>query len=256
MLMISVIVCSIQEPSWTLHERNVGRTIGVAHEYLRVDNRRKQSGICAAYNSGVAQSKGDILVFVHEDAFFMLPGWGQALEQKFAADPALGLVGVAGTQYLGSESMSWGCAGQPYIKGRVVHELEGGREFFMSVFSLNKSDAEVVAVDGLFFAVRRTLFDRIRFDEALFDAYHFYDLDLCMQVRRTHRLIVTWDILLQHRSAGNANDLWRTYGRRFLDKYKNELPATCAPVVPDFTKELQPGIKYDLRGKMSPDIIC
>lgn len=85
--MISVIVCSIQEPAWTLHERNAGRTIGVPHEYLRIDNRGKQSGICATYNSGIGRAQGDILVFVHEDAFFMLPGWGPILEQKFAADP-------------------------------------------------------------------------------------------------------------------------------------------------------------------------
>jgi hypothetical protein len=254
--MISVVVCSIQGPAWDLHERNVGRTIGVAHEYLRIDNRGKRTGICTAYNEGARQAQGDIVAFVHEDVFFMLPGWGAVLKSKFDADPHLGIVGVAGTQYLSNERMSWGCAGQPFIKGKVVHELEGGSEFFMSVFSLERNDAEVVAVDGLFFAVRRTLFDRIRFDEATFDAYHFYDLDLCMQVRRTHRIMVTSDILVQHRSAGKADDVWRAYGRRFLDKYKTALPATCAPAEPDFTKELQPGLRYDLRGKMSPEILC
>jgi GT2 family glycosyltransferase len=254
---ISIIVCSKMEPEWTLHERNARKTVGSDAEYLRIDNRGKSTGICAAYNKGVQTAKGDILTFVHEDVFFMEPLWGRVVERKFAADPTLGLVGVAGTQYLSRDGMSWAAAGRPFIRGRVVHELNDGAEFVLTVFSLDKTDAEVVAVDGLFFAVRRSLFDRIAFDEATFPGYHFYDLDLCMQVRRTHRLIVTWDLLLKHRSAGSTGDAWRASGRRFLDKYKNELPASCAgPVQPDFSKRPQFGENFDLKGKAPQEIIC
>ena len=110
----------------------------------------------------------------------------------------------------------------------------------MSVFSLDKGDAEVVAVDGLFFAVRRTLFERIRFNETTFNAFHFYDLDICMQVRRTHRCIVTGDILVQHRSAGKPDGVWRDYGRRFLDKYKNELRPPAPPPRRTLQRNLTP----------------
>ncbi len=79
--MISIIVCSIKEPSWKDHERNVKATIGTDHEYLRIDNRENNYGICEAYNRGAAKSKGDILVFVHEDVFFLERGWGPVLKQ-------------------------------------------------------------------------------------------------------------------------------------------------------------------------------
>ena len=141
--MISTIVCSRQNPSWTIHERNIARTAGISYEYLRIDNRDGRLGICAAYNLGVAKSKGDILVFVHEDVFFMECGWGKVLENKFAADPALGLLGVAGTQYLFADKMSWTAAGRPFLRGRVVHELNAGNEFFMTAFSLDKDDADI-----------------------------------------------------------------------------------------------------------------
>ena len=255
--MVSVIVCSKNPPEWTTHERNVGKTVGVPYEYLRMDNREKKTGICAAYNDGVKRAQGNILVFVHEDAFFMEPGWGRVLEQKFSADAKVGLVGVAGTQYLSRDSKSWASAGRPFIRGRVVHELNGGEDFMLTAFSLDKSDAEVVAVDGLFFAIKRELFERVSFDEQTFDAYHFYDLDICMQVRRTHRLIVTWDLLLKHCSAGSSGEAWRESGRRFLEKYKDELPANCAGIVqPDFSKKREFGQNFDLRGKASQEIIC
>jgi len=230
--------------------------VSAAHEYIRIDNRGSATGICAAYNRGVLLARGDILVFVHEDVFFMEPGWGSVLERKFSADASTGLIGVAGTQYLCKDKMSWSFAGRPFLKGRVVHELDGGAEFFMTAFSLDKADAEAVAVDGLFFAVRRDLFKTIRFDEATFDRYHFYDLDICMQVRRTHKIIVTWDILVKHLSAGKPDDAWRAYGKKFLEKYRNELPANCSGTEPDFSVKREMGISVDLKGKASQEIIC
>jgi hypothetical protein len=255
--MISVIVCTAQEEeAAAVHERNVVKTIGAPVEYLRIDNRGSASGICSAYNRGARAARGNLLVFVHDDAFFMQPGWGAVLNGKFSNDRTLGMLGVAGTQYLCRDRMSWTAAGMPYMKGRVVHDIASSGEFFMSAFSTEPGDSEVVAVDGLFLAIRRDLFGRIRFDEENFDGYHFYDLDICMQVRRTHSIAVTWDILIKHCSEGNPDDAWRRYGRKFLEKYRDELPASCGSGgEPDFTRKRVPGLKYDLRGKAGREII-
>ena len=124
----------------------------------------------------------------------------------------------------------------------------------LTVFSWDKRDAYVVAVDGLFFAIPTPLFSTVRFDDATFPGFHFYDLDICMQIRRTHRLIVTWDILLKHFSGGNMNELWRTEGNKFIDKYKAELPASCVSSIPDMAHHK--GIEsYDLRGKAELGVI-
>jgi hypothetical protein len=246
--MISVIVCSRQPPAWDVHQRNVAKTIGSDHEYVRIDNTAHTYGICGAYNKGVESAKGDIFVFVHEDVFFMEPGWGKIIESKFAGNPRVGLVGVAGTQYLFADNPAWIRAGQPFIRGRVVHELDGGASYILSVFSWDKSDAEVVAVDGLFFAIRANLFPGIRFDDRTFDAFHFYDLDICMQVRRSHSCVVTWDILLKHLSGGNADTKWVEAGKRFLAKYRGELPASTTAAIPDLSKYKE-AMHFDLRGK-------
>jgi hypothetical protein len=247
--MISVIVCSRQPQQWDIHKRNVAKTIGVGYEYISIDNTANTYGICGAYNKGVQQAKGDIFVFVHEDVFFMEPNWGKTIEAKFSSTPRIGLVGVAGTQYLFADNPGWIRAGQPFIRGRVVHELDNGASYILSIFSWDKNDAEVVAVDGLFFAIRSSLFPGIRFDDATFDKFHFYDLDICMQVRKTHACIVTWDILLKHLSGGKADSHWIEAGKRFLAKYKNELPAATVTGVPDLTNHKE-AMHFDLRGKV------
>lgn len=253
--MISVIVCSREDPSRDTHRRNIEKTIGCEFEYVRIDNRSNRYGICSAYNRGVDKSSGEIMVFVHEDVFFMEPGWGRMLLTKFGSDPSLGLIGVAGTQYLTHWHPAWLAAGDPFLRGRLVHELNGGATRYLSVFSWDKLDAEVVAVDGLFFAVRGDLFKGIRFDERTFDGFHFYDLDICMQIGKTHRLIVTWDILVKHLSAGNCDDSWKEAGVRFLEKYRDILPIRCVDSVPGNGKKTF-GRNYDISGAIPSGVIA
>jgi len=67
----------------------------------------------------------------------------------------------------------------------------------------------------------------------IFDRFHFYDLDLCMRVRKTHRIVVTSEILVKHLSAGSFDQAWQSYAERFLWKYADELPASSTHLVPD-----------------------
>ncbi|MBN1578772.1 MAG: glycosyltransferase [Chitinispirillaceae bacterium] len=246
--LVSIIVCSRKGPSSSLHECNLRKTVGaVPCEYIRIDNRDNRYSLSAAYNEGVRRSRGSIAAFVHEDVFFMEGGWGEKLVKKFI-DPTIGLVGVAGTEYLFADNPGWVAAGRPYIHGHVIHELDNGKVYHLTVFLWDDADAEVVAVDGLFFAVRHELFNTIRFDDKVFDGFHFYDIDLCMQIRRTHRCIVTWDLLVKHQSGGSFDDHWKRYALRFMEKYRSELPASCAATVPDRTRRI-PFENLDLKGK-------
>jgi len=248
--MISIIVCSRDPAQSDLHRRNVARTVGCEFEYLRIDNSARRLGICAAYNQGVASAGGEILVFAHEDVFFLEPAWGIILEKKFAASQKLGVLGVAGTQYLFADPPGWPVAGRPFLHGKVVQQT--GARMTLTVFSWEECDREMVAVDGLFFAVRAGLFKHIRFDETTFDGFHFYDLDLCMQARRTHTIIVTPDIMVKHLSAGSFDAVWRTYAGRFSEKYRAELPASCTGETPDLSRRIN-FESFDITGRVSAE---
>jgi hypothetical protein len=245
-LWVSVIVCSAQDPTWKIHEKHVARTIGCPHEYVRIDNTKSNCGICEAYNLGVERATGNIFVFVHEDVFFVTPNWGRILQEKFTMDKSVGLVGVAGTSYLYSDNPRWNAAGRPFVFGRVIHSLKEENKCYLTVFSEEEGDVEVVGVDGLFFAVHSSLFNKVRFDSHAFDQFHFYDLDLCMQVRETHRLLVTHDILVKHCSLGSCEGEWEKYGKRFLEKHSDKLPVSTGDKTPD-SQNTASFASFDLR---------
>jgi GT2 family glycosyltransferase len=251
--MISVVVCSRNPDGSDRHVKNIGRTIGVEHEYIPIDNSARTYSLCGAYNHGLDRSTGDIVVFVHEDVFFLGQNWGAILANKFRADAALGMIGVAGGQYLHAQAPGWCVCGRPFIHGKVVHESEG--RAILSVYSRVKGDVEVVALDGLFFAARRSIFEKIRFDDVTFDGFHFYDLDICMQARKAgYRLVVTEDILVKHLSGGSFDNVWVRYAQRFTRKYSSDFPVNCTSLVPDPEKK-ERFESFDVTGKM-PGILA
>ena len=245
--MISVIVCSRQPSSWLLHENHVKLTIGTSCEYIRIDNtNNKFPSLCAAYNEGIQRAKGDILVFMHEDASLETRDWGKVVEKKLK-DETIGLLGLCGTQHFFADNYEWVAADRPYLKGWIVHpqmliaralpEVSNqlpDNAFLMMKFDQTNKDFDVVALDGVFLAARREIFDKIEWDDQTFDDFHFYDMDISMQIRhRGYRIVSTTDIFLIHYTGGvYIKDTISKYGQRFLEKWKAHLPASCADTVP------------------------
>lgn len=250
--MISIIVCSKHFEAISIHKKHIADTIGVAYEYIVIDNTDRVMGICAAYNKGVELAKGDVLVFLHEDLFFITNGWGEIFQSKLTSDNDIGLIGVAGTKYLFENNPSWVAAGRPYILGKVVHKLAKNNKNLLTVFSDSNIDEEAVAVDGLCFAIKKSLFKSIQFDEKTFDSFHFYDLDICMQIGKLKKILVTSDILVKHLSGGSYDEKWKMYGIRFIEKYKNQLPASVIQQIPDINRRI-PFDTFPLDKLVKPD---
>ncbi|HEX3019635.1 MAG TPA: glycosyltransferase [Chitinispirillaceae bacterium] len=251
--MISVITCWSRPVADTIQEKNIAKTIGVDHQYIMVDGSTG-IGLAEAYNQGLAHVKGDIVVLIPEDVLFMKPNWGTVLEKKFASDPWLGAVGVAGTQYLFAEKYSWTAAGRPFIKGRVVHHLENG-DFFAVVFSPENGDFPVVAIDGVFMAIKSSILKDIAFDDECFKGNCFYDLDFCMQINHSHRLIVTTEIVLKRRHVLSFDKVWNSYGQQFLAKHAANLPVSCTDTIPDPQNFISSQV-VNLKGKAPIETIC
>jgi len=247
--MISAIICSRDPLAFSLVERNFRFTIGnIPCEVIRIDNTQNIFGICEAYNRGVFRAKGEVLVFLHEDVFHLEMNWGPRLLHKFSSDPTLGVVGVAGSQVLFSDPPIWTQAGRPWLFGKVVHELDNGARYFMTVFSKDSGDREVAVLDGCWMAVRRTVFDSCQFDSDTFPGFHFYDLDFCMQARKRWKIIGSTDILIKHRSAGGFGTSWKDSAQRFVQKWHQSLP-TCVSGTSIPTQTGEPFFNVDLKGK-------
>lgn len=224
--MLSVFLASVEE------------TIGSDYELVVVDNSENRYDIFSAYNYGVAQSKGDILLFAHEDLVMRSHGWGAALEQYMVDDPEIGMIGVVGTQCLSKAPRGWNTFG---VQGRNIKPIcrlvqmtinsedvfEGEKGFRMTGY--NPDSVEIIqamAVDGLFFAIRRSLFDNgsIRFDEETYGGFHVYDIDISMQVAQHKKVMIMLDVELKHISVGSYDKKYYESYYKYYMKWKDLLP--------------------------------
>ena len=221
--MISVIICSRTPDISDVLRQNITDTIGCAHEFVVIDNSRQQRSIFAAYNEGVNKAQGDILCFMHEDIRCHTKDWGTAVENRFRNDETLGLLGNLGSHFMPKCVCALGDSGllssNYYTKDKEDHYRE-------SRYFDDSGAAEVVVVDGMWYCVRRQLFaDRkIWYDES-FEGFHYYDLDICMQVWEAgYKCIVVDDVEMEHYSEGDIDRTFLNNSFRFFDKWKDSLP--------------------------------
>ena len=228
---VSIIICSRNPAEASSVRRNLLGTAKYPNslEIIVMDNREKNDGLCAVYNQGVAKANGRVLVFMHEDVWMMEKDWDTVLLKKFRELPEMQILGVAGSALLVNEPWPlWSKAGIPYTFGKVVHLIEKTGDYFLSLYNEREGDQEAVVVDGLWFAARKTLFEKCSFDSETFKKFHFYDLDICMQALEFGKVFVTTDIRVLHKSKGSFKDEWKEWSAIFVEKWKDKLPAKAA----------------------------
>ena len=227
--MISIVFSTkTPKPNFIKH---VKYTIGLKkweYEIIEViNNSDKESkwfnggkSLTEAYIEGLNKSKYEIVVFCHDDIIFETKKWGKKLFNNFDKTD-YGIIGMAGALSL-TESGFWGS--NPRTTLGIVNHLTNGRKF-KSTFSVDLGDniAQVVALDGLFFAVRK---DRLKyqFDSGV-KGFHFYDIDFTFGNHVNGcKVGVMFNIRLTHKSEGDFNDKWKDARVYFLEKWGELLP--------------------------------
>lgn len=168
------------------------------------DKENESLSLTQKYNSGieVALKDGiddeDIIVFSHEDVKILDQFFCEKLNMVFLNKPDVGLVGVIGTKEFLQNGMWW--ANTPdKLNGHIVQE-NNNKEFHLVKGKIGYFD-DIVAIDGLIFAIRGKLINEgLLFDENF--KFHHYDIDMCFQVLKRNYKIAIADILVKHKSAG------------------------------------------------------
>jgi GT2 family glycosyltransferase len=215
--MISIIICSVDDARFAATSANLGNLLkNDPHEIIRIGDARS---ICEGYTRGVAQSRGEHLIFCHDDIEILNDDFAVRLRAHLAE---YDLVGVAGTNRL--IRGEWVAAGPPYIFGQVAqsHPQQG---FVVRIFGAPaRCVGGIRAMDGLFIAARRDVVEKIPFDSQTFDGFHHYDLDFSFAAHLAgFRLGIANDIHVIHKSWGSQDQDWQTYLRRFDQKYAGRL---------------------------------
>jgi GT2 family glycosyltransferase len=213
--MISIIICSRTATISDELTKNIDQTIGIPYEFIIIDNSNNLYSIFSAYNEGVKRSKYEVLCFMHDDIIFKTNDWGIKVMNRLNS-PKLGAIGVAGSPYYAILPGAWWSGG--YICQSIYDEQE------LAYQPKQDNALPVVVLDGLWFCVRKSLFSKIRFDDTTYNGFHYYDMDISLQIQQTgYKLLSVYDISIQH-SSGKLDTIWLNNALLLQKKWEKNLP--------------------------------
>ena len=161
------------------------------------------------------------LVLVHDDV--ILENYSESkLDNLFEKFDIIGCAGT--TEVKLTQPALWHLMGGGFGSGNLYGAVAHGDEDNKHMTAFGKYPKRVVLLDGVFLAIHRRVFEKVRFDEDCPSKWHFYDLDYSMQCHKEGFKLGVGDILITHNSPGltsftkefNEGQQW------FLDKWKTK----------------------------------
>jgi hypothetical protein len=216
--MISVVICSIDEPKFTAALNMYARLLdGYPFEIIHIPDAK---GICEGYNRGVSLSRGQLILFSHDDITIHCQDFRNRLLGHMEHCDVLG---IAGTNRLCNGN--WVTAGMPHIFGQVVHDRTDTDKFRVVMYGVPKRRIDgIQALDGALMCCRREVAQRILFDPTGFPGYHHYDLDFSFRAYLAgYRLSVACDFDVVHSSYWRYDEAWQTDSATFDRKHAANL---------------------------------
>ncbi len=223
--MITVVVCSVNPDLLLQLQNSLATTIGVEYELLVWDNRKEQRGLCEMYNSMAARARFPLLCFLHEDILLQTLSWGKVLVNLFESNPDTGVIGIAGGKYKSAAYSGW-FTGNPELDCyNITHRIQGKDHKLVQQPGGTARLQEVICVDGVFMACRKSLWERVKFGDQLLKGFHFYDIDFSLRSSLECKVMVTLDIDIIHiTSGGDYGNNWVKEAIIFHEKQHCPLP--------------------------------
>jgi GT2 family glycosyltransferase len=196
--MISVIICSADPVKFANAVATYNRALaGEAFEIVGIHDAR---GMAEGYNHGVARSRGELLLFSHDDVVPLAADFSRRFVDHLRH---FDLIGVAGASKV--YSGKWIISGPPYIYGQVVSPNPVKRSLQVIIWNnAARRVAGVKALDGVLLGTRREVAETVRFDAESFGGFHLYDVDFTFRAHLAgYRLAVCCDLAILHNSHGN-----------------------------------------------------
>tara|TARA_R110001606_G_scaffold264795_1_gene413460 strand:+ start:1846 stop:2502 length:657 start_codon:yes stop_codon:yes gene_type:complete len=161
----------------------------------------------------------EYLVMVHDDVILENVTRDKLIDNFELFD----MFGVAGTSEVKlQEPALWHIMGggihSNNLHGAVAH-LNGKRK---SMTSFGTFPHRALMVDGVFMAVSRKVFKKVRFDEDCPCKFHFYDLDYSLSTHKADFKVGVSDVYITHASPGlkEFTEDFNKGSKWFLNKHK------------------------------------
>jgi glycosyltransferase involved in cell wall biosynthesis len=222
--MLSVIIATRNSELLNQLTDNIQKTIGIEFELIAINGINHNRGICHIYNQGAARAKFPFLCFIHEDILFHTDSWGQKLINHLQ-NKDIALVGVLGATI---KTKSPSEVFLPVNNLTRVNQLQrrvGKAPEHYCNNPNNEVYSEVKALDGMFLACTKTNHLSYPFDEHVLTGFHGYDIDFSLGQATNGKIIVVYDILLEHFSSGGHSPLWVEDQLKLKKKWEKQLPS-------------------------------
>lgn len=179
-------------------------------ELILLDNRDgRYKSAAQALNDGGRKAAGDFIMFAHQDMWLATSIWLEDAENILRTLPDLAVAGVAGMSEAGR---NW------YERVKFSIGTLGDNE--RAEVGRVHSPAEVQTLDECLLIMPRSVFERLRFDETVFDGWDCYGADYCLSARRLGLKVYVIPLPCSHCTSRAAYPLWHFAG---LPKYQNRL---------------------------------
>ena len=213
--MISIVICSRTIDISQSLKINIQETIGLNYEIIVINNSQNNYSIFSAYNLGVKQCNNEIICFMHDDVHFETLNWGNIVINQFQKEN-IGAVGVAGTPYYAKMPGAW------WSGGMICQHISGQTDYAYAPIKNNA--LPIVVLDGLWFCIKKELFKTISFDEKNFSGFHFYDVDISLQIKNLgFEILSLYNITISH-SSGKLDSVWLKNALILNKKWEKHLP--------------------------------
>jgi GT2 family glycosyltransferase len=218
--MISIVICSVNPVRFNAVSEQYRNAFASGEQFELIGVHDAKS-ICEGYSRGLAASKGDIVIFSHDDIEIWTPEFSRRLTTHMQT---YDVVGVAGTRKV--VGPGWFNAGPVHSFGVVAHVLQNG-EYVVAMYGQPRRVIRgMQALDGMFLAFRRSVIEKVGWDAQTFDGFHMYDVDCTFRAyRRGFNLAVAIDLPMFHNSHGKYDAAWEQYARAFMARHGPVIPS-------------------------------
>lgn len=188
-------------------------------ETVLLDNRENRfTSAASALNYGAEQARGEVVVFMHQDVYL----WDARTLEKyynFLIDKPNAIAGLAGVAK---------------ADGIIYYDICETKAGTYHKYSTKGEIMPALSVDECMFAMKRSLWEKLKFDEVTCNNWHFYGADICFHNLTNGGENYIYSADGCHESTGNAfNSSFRKALKAIVLKYKGKLPriqTTCVNI--------------------------
>nr|WP_288810395.1 glycosyltransferase [uncultured Anaerostipes sp.] len=192
----------------------------IDYELIAIDNRNHRfPSAAAALNYGARKSKGDVLIFSHQDIYLKTGNELEKLAEVISKEPIGTIVGTQGVRE----------------KSKIYYSnLTAGKQLDEKLnYEFKNQLYEVACVDEGLFGMKRDTYDNHNFDEKLCNNWHLYCVEQCLYARKHGAKVYVFPSQIHHYSYGTITYLYMDNLRRICRKYRKEFKyiwTTCYKV--------------------------